>query len=161
MQEASPASIGVIVRNTSWLEERDTRLSISLNYGWLADIAATTGRGSDARVYLSRAIRRARVRDAVGEAMAYRAMARLPWCGHGRTPEQYLTLAMQSAVSRCSLREQAVTLLHQAQHAAGSPQQSDAVQLAERAQAAFASMGMSWHYALADQCLARLRVGHP
>jgi tetratricopeptide (TPR) repeat protein len=159
MQEASPASIEEIVRSTSWLEERDTRLSISLNYGWLADVAAASGRVLDARVYLSKAIHRARVRDAVGEAMAYRAMASVPWCGHGRTPEQYLSLAMQSAVSRRSPREQAVTLLHQAQHAAGNQQRLEAIQLAERAQSAFTAMRMSWHHALADQCLARLRVG--
>lgn len=156
--EAAPASMGAIIRSTSWLEERDTRLSISLNYGWLADVAAASGRVLDARAYLSRAIRRAVVRDAVGEAMAYRAMASLPWGGHGRTPEQYLALAMQSAISRRSLREQAVTLLHQAQHAADHHRRLEAVQLAERAQSEFTSMGMSWHHALAEQCLARLRV---
>jgi hypothetical protein len=121
-------------------------------------MTGANGRVSDARGYVARAIRRARVRDTLGEAMAYRAMASLPWRGRGTTPEDYLALAMRTA--RSSPREQAVTLLHQAQHAASAGRRLEAHQLLDRARTQFAAMGMSWHDAAARRCSTELGLAH-
>jgi class 3 adenylate cyclase/tetratricopeptide (TPR) repeat protein len=160
MSERTPSSVDVIARATSWLEARDKRLSISMSYGWLADVTAAMADAGKVRVYAARAIHRARVRDTIGEAMSYRALASLPWRGRGRRPEEYLTLAMRSALARRSPREQAVTLLHQAQHAARSGQRPEAYHLLERARSQFVSMEMRWHDAAAQQCLTELDAAH-
>ena len=126
VQKRLPASIDEVIRSTSWLEARDTRLWISLSYGWLADMTAAAGRAPEARLYAARAIRRGRAQDSVGVPMAYRALATLPQDRRHRTPEDYLALAMQSAIARGSPREQAITLLHQAQQAAGNGRRLEA-----------------------------------
>ena len=155
--DGSTASFGTIVRATSWLEARDKRLWISMNYGWLADIAAVDGNSAETRKQAAKAVRRARIRDVVGEPMAYRALASLPRRDGGRAPEDYLALAMRSAVGRASPREQAITLLHQARAAGRRGHRAESIALIERASAAFASMGMLWHDAIAQRYRTELR----
>jgi hypothetical protein len=157
MAEGSAASFSTIVRATSWLEARDKRLWISMNYGWLADIAAVDGNSAETRKQAAKAVRRARIRDVVGEPMAYRALASLPPRDGGRARDDYLALAMRSAVRRASPREQAVTLLHQAREAGRRGHRAESIALIERASAAFASMGMLWHDAIAQRYRAELR----
>jgi class 3 adenylate cyclase/tetratricopeptide (TPR) repeat protein len=159
MIDRTPASIDAIVRATSWLEAREKRLSISNNYGWLADMMAAEGREREARSYAALAIRRGRARDVFGEAMAYRALAQLPWRGHGKQPDEYLALAMRSALARGSEREQALTLLHQAQLAIRQGRAADARPLLDKARSAFAAMNMMWHDRLAERCLPQLDSG--
>ncbi len=156
MIDGTRTSVDTIIRATSWLEDHEKRLSISNNYGWLADIMVTEAREEEARAYAALAIERARVGDAFGEAMAYRALARLPWREHGEPSDVYLALAMKSAIARGSEREQAVTLLHQAQLAMGQGRSADARSLLERARSAFRAMSMMWHDGLAEQSLRQL-----
>jgi class 3 adenylate cyclase/tetratricopeptide (TPR) repeat protein len=160
MLDQAPGSIDAIAQATSWLESRDKRLSISMSYGWLADVAAAMGDSPRTRLYAARAIRRARMRDPLGEAAGYRAMANLPSLPSGRSPDAYLDLAMRSSIARRSPREEVVTLLHQGQHAARSGHRQDAYHMLQRARSAFSSMEMAWHETLARQTLATLDQTH-
>ena len=158
MLERTPASIEVITRATAWLEARDKCLLISLNYGWLADITSSMTDVKGTRLHAARAIRRARWRDPAGAAMAYRALARVP-SRHGDChAELYLARAMHVAKARGSAREEAVTWLHQAQHAARTAQHTVARELLTRARAAFTTMDMQWHDQEAERCQTALEA---
>jgi class 3 adenylate cyclase/tetratricopeptide (TPR) repeat protein len=158
MLDQRAESIDVIARATSWLEQRDKRLTISMSYGWMADIAAAMSDRSRARVNAARAIRRARAHDTFGESMGYRALADLPSLPGGRSPEAYLDLAMRAA--RRSPREQAVTRLHQARRAMRSGLRPDAARLLEYARSSFRAMDMQWHDAEAERCMTELGETH-
>jgi class 3 adenylate cyclase/tetratricopeptide (TPR) repeat protein len=155
MLERTPDAFDAIARATSWLERHDKRLGISMNYGWLADVAAVAGRHAEVRLYAARALSRARHRDLFGEPMAYRALA-VTARGRRHTADEYLARAMTSAVNQGSPRELAVTLLQQGERAVHTGRRGEAVDLLARARAAFASLGMPWHDAAAVQCLAEL-----
>ena len=140
------ASLQTIIDATAWLEARDRRLTISLNYGWLADAMAATGRFSEVRGPAARVLLRARKYDRLGQAMTYRALARASAHGHGRKPPQlYLALAMDAARTRDSRHEIAVTQLCGAEIAASRGDRSAAIALLDQAQAAFEAMQMAWH----------------
>jgi hypothetical protein len=157
MLRRDAASIHIVDRATEWLEASDKRLWISMSDGWLADMAAAQGDVVRARRYAARAIRRARVQDPIGAPMACRALAMLPSTDPAE-PDHYLDLAMRFEVARHSPREQAVTLLDQAKHAARGSRAADAVDMLARARASFQAMGMIWHDQQAEQCL--LELGH-
>ncbi|HEY0013158.1 MAG TPA: AAA family ATPase [Allosphingosinicella sp.] len=72
-----PAAVEALLEATVWLEARGRGLFGSLPYGWLADALARSGDAVGARRYAVRAFRRARMGDMLGEAMAWRSMARL------------------------------------------------------------------------------------
>ena len=160
MLNSSASSIDVIARATAWLEASDKRLSISMNYGWLADIAASMGEIRMARLNAARAVCRARGHDPLGAPMSYRALACLPSPRAGGSAERYLDLAMRASVARRSPREQAVTLLHQARQASRSGRPIHAYRLLEQARPPFQSMGMAWHDAEAERCLIELGQAH-
>jgi class 3 adenylate cyclase/tetratricopeptide (TPR) repeat protein len=156
MLERSPDAFDAIARATSWLERHDKRLGISMNYGWLADVAAVEERDVEVRLYAARALRRARHRDLFGEPMAYRALAVTAGRRRSHAADDYLARAMASSVNQGSPREQAVTLLQQGEHAVRTGRRGEAVDRLTRARAAFASLAMPWHDAAAVQCLEAL-----
>ena len=75
-REGVAASLQTIVDATSWLEGRERGLFISLNYGWLAEGMVAVKRWRAARRHAAYALTRGRSHDRIGEAMAFRAMAR-------------------------------------------------------------------------------------
>lgn len=144
--QRTPESLQTISDATSWLEERDKGLFISLNYGWLADGLVATGRFAEARKHAARALRRTRKDDRLGEAMACRAMACASAQGHDRKPAQhYLDCAMQAARARNSPHEAAVTQLCQAEIELARGNLAQAAALLDEAAAAFEAMNMAWH----------------
>ena len=144
----SPQALHDLGVATSWLEARDKGLFISLNYGWLTDGLATLARFAEARRSAARALQRTRKLDRLGEAMTYRALARMAAAGHGRRPpHHYLALAMRSAAERGAPHEVAVTQLCQAELALARHDRATALALLDDAGAAFATMGMTWHLA--------------
>lgn len=149
-------AIDAMIHAISWLEAREKLLSISMSYGWLAESLAAAGRTAESRSYAARALVRARRDDRFGEAQAYRALAMLPWSGHGATPEHHIARAHQAALRRRSPREQAATQLAEARLLAHSGRRQEAAQLLARARAAFGAMKMAWHAAAADEQLAQL-----
>jgi len=140
------ASLQAMRDATAWLASRDRGLFISLNYGWLVDAMAGSRRWSETRIYAARAIRRGRRLDRVGEAMAWRGLARAAVAGQTRRPTRYyLDQAMRVADLRGSAHERAVTWLCDAEISLsmGAPGQARA--LLDRAGEAFETLGMDWH----------------
>jgi class 3 adenylate cyclase len=154
--QGDPQALGTISAATQWLEARDKRLFISLNYGWLADGMTASGRHDEARSHAARALRRARAHDRLGEAMACRALARSAEQGQGSRPaEHYLALAMRAARAKGARHEMAVTDLCAAEIQLARGRRDAALALLDQAEAAFEAMGMEWHLAQA----LRLRRG--
>jgi len=108
--ERTTDAIDAIVRAVSWLEARDKRLYISVSYAWLAEAMLDVGRHAEARAHAARAIRRARQRDRIGEALAYRVMARMPEQYRRRPAQYYVDRALASARWRHSPHEEALAL---------------------------------------------------
>jgi class 3 adenylate cyclase/tetratricopeptide (TPR) repeat protein len=152
--EPTAAAVQALVQATGWLEEGQRNQNISLNYGWLAEIMVENGRFAEARHYAACALRRARKRDPMGEAMALRAMARAAARNGGpRPPAHYLERAMASARARAAPHEIAVTLLCEAELAlaAGDPALAEPPLAAARA--AFADMDMA-HFTQRAEAMA-------
>jgi len=146
MMERSQKSLQAIANATSWLENRNRGLFVSLNHGWLADGLVESERWPQARRHAARALLRSRKHDRLGEAMAYRAMARASASGHDRKPpESYLDLAMKNAIARGARHEIAVTHLCDAEIRVARGEHGHVAELLDKAEALFEEMGMSWH----------------
>ena len=146
MMQRSQKSLQAIVNATSWLENRDRGLFVSLNHGWLADGLVESERWQQARHHAARALLRSRKHDRLGGAMAYRAMARASASGHDRkAPELYLALAMKNALARGARHEIAVTLLCDSEIRVARGEHRHAIKLLDEAESCFETMGMSWH----------------
>jgi tetratricopeptide (TPR) repeat protein len=149
------AAIDLLLRATSWLDTHEKHLFISINYAWLAEMLGASGREREARAYVARTLRRARMRDRLGAAAAYRITGLLPWNGSGKSPEAYLECSRRAAAARGSRREQALTLLATARVAAARGRTNEAIESCARARAEFAAMGMSWYEQDASTLLVR------
>ncbi|TXL80429.1 hypothetical protein FHP25_05220 [Vineibacter terrae] len=148
MMQRSAAALQTIVDATSWHRARGRSLFISLNYGWLADGMAASGRWAEGRAYVARTLMRSRGHDRLGEAMAYRAMARASAAGQARRPPAYyIELARRAASARDSSHEMAATQLCDAEIKLGQGDLTAAIVLLEQAGHAFRGMGMAWHLA--------------
>jgi class 3 adenylate cyclase/tetratricopeptide (TPR) repeat protein len=146
MSEGRPECLQLVVDATSWLDPREGDLFKSLNYGWLADGMVTAGRTDEAKRYAERALVQEQKRDLLGLAMAYRALARA--AGDAQqwdSVQQYLALAMKTALSRTSRHEVAVTQLCEAELAAARGDRGQAERLLDAATPAFEAMDMRWH----------------
>ena len=146
MMQRSQKSLQAIVDATSWLEKRNRGLFVSLNHGWLADGLVESERWQQARHHAARAVLRSRQHDRLGEAMAYRAMARASAAGRNRkSPEVYLALAMKNALARGARHEIAVTQLCDAEIRVACGEHAHVAELLDQAESLFEAMGMSWH----------------
>lgn len=154
MTSRAPGAVQAIADATSWLESRDRGLFISLNHGWLAEALAERGDAAGSRRHAARALRRARKGDRLGEAMAWRALARAAAAGQSRpTAASCLARAMRAAQARGSPHEEAVNQLCAAELALEGGRAQEARPLLERASAAFQNMQMAWHLARAEQLI--------
>ena len=141
-----PASLREIADATAWLDRGAGGLHRSLNYGWLADGLASLGRDAQARQYATQALLRARKRDLIGVAMAYRALARLAAAANdSEAASRYIALALKTARARDSAHEVAATQLCEADIALARGERSRGAALLDEAQPAFESMSMVWH----------------
>jgi class 3 adenylate cyclase/tetratricopeptide (TPR) repeat protein len=146
MTQRSQKSLQAIVDATSWLEKRNRGLFVSLNHGWLADGLVESEQWQQARHHAARAVLRSRQHDRLGEAMAYRAMARASAAGHNRKSAQvYLALAMKNALARGARHEIAVTHLCDAEIRVACGEYAHVADLLDQAESLFEAMGMSWH----------------
>jgi class 3 adenylate cyclase/tetratricopeptide (TPR) repeat protein len=146
MMQRSQKSLQAIADATSWHENRNRGLFVSLNHGWLADALVESEQWQEARHHAARALSRSRKHDRLGEAMAYRAMARASASGHGRkSPEIYLALAMKNALARGARHEIAVTHLCDAEISISCGEYAHVAELLDKAESLFEEMGMSWH----------------
>lgn len=110
--DGARASINVLIGAARWFASGASQQRTSLVYGWLAEIMAETGDAVLARHYAARAVDRVRrAGDRLGEAMAYRAVAKVAFEGGDRlTAARYLAASYHSAAVRGSTREEAATL---------------------------------------------------
>jgi class 3 adenylate cyclase/tetratricopeptide (TPR) repeat protein len=138
------AAVDTLVRAAHWFAADASQQRTSLVYGWLAEIMEQTGQAETARHYAARTLLRVhRGGDRLGEAMAYRAMARLAASGGSRcAPDRYLAAAYRSAELRRSPRERAQTELCEAGLALAQDDRSRALPLLRQASATFEALGM-------------------
>jgi class 3 adenylate cyclase/tetratricopeptide (TPR) repeat protein len=144
-----PEFMQTIFDVTAWLEPRGSGLFRSLNHGWLAAGLVAAGRSGEARHHAAKALQRGRQRDLLGVAMSYRALARNAALTHPQRAWHYIDLALQTARTRESAHETAVTHLCAAEIAARQSQFERAGALLDRATDAFRQMEMTWHLAQA------------
>ncbi len=157
MLEARPASLQAIEDATAWLAPSEGGLFRSLNYGWLADGLVSAGRAAQARHYAALALLRARKRDLIGVAMAYRALARAAAdAGDDLASRRHIALALKTARERDSAHELAVTRLCEAGIAFAREDRPRTVALLDEAMPAFESMRMAWHFGEAARLRARV-----
>ena len=161
--ERAPAAAQMIVEATAWLEQGGRYQYISLNYGWLAEIMVESDRIAEARLYAARALRRARKRDPMGEAMAMRAMARAAAReGWPRPPDHYLERAMASArgAERSRMKWRSPYYAKPSFAFAAGDGRRALASLAE-ARRTFAALGMDWHGREAISLARRLESQSP
>lgn len=147
--------IETLRRATTWLEDRNKRLYISLNHGWIATAMVDAGQFASARPYVARALARARAHDSLGASMAYRALARMAHAGHANRPARhYLDAALDAARRRGSKHEEAVTLAHIGVDEVRAGRSAEGLPVVDDARAMFRALGMRWHEAAMDRELA-------
>ena len=138
-----------LVDATSWMMSGDRWLFISLNHGWLADIRVTQCDFAGVRHPAAMAMARARQRDHLGQAMAYRALALAAMQTQGpraqRLPQHYLALADRVAELRQSPHERANNRWCQARVALAQGHRDDARRNADLALDTFEQLDMTWH----------------
>ena len=150
--EGKMDALRTIEEGTSWLEATNIRLFISLDHGWLAEGLIARGEIDRARHFASMALLRARVGDRLGEAMAYRAMARAAARDHGvKSSDYYIARANASAVWRKSAREHALNDMCRAEILLIHGEKARAVDLLGELAERFATMNMDWHTAAAQR----------
>lgn len=143
---------------TTLLEESGMGQFISLNYGWLAEMLAVSGDVSGARLYAARALWRARRGDRLGEAMAWRALARLATTGGVRHPAvDCLARAYAAARGREAPHEIAATRLCEAELALAAGDRAGAALRLAEAMPSLAAMGMAWQSECATRLAAALK----
>jgi len=133
---------------STWLEQQQMCLFISLTYGWLADAMATEGNYAQAKKYAFAALERAETSDVVGAAMACRALAVIAQYEPDpqmHSTQQYLQQALQFAQKRNSAHDIAVTQRQLGQFLSESGDNGgESERLLVAARTAFNNMGMAW-----------------
>ena len=111
-QKPKDEHIESLIQMTSWMEDKNLKQYVSINYGYLSHMSEVNNDTEKCRIYAARALSRARAGDRLGEAMACRSLTRLfNGCGHIARTKTYFERAQQSAQIRQSPRE---TKLNQA-----------------------------------------------
>ncbi|MDH5539229.1 MAG: AAA family ATPase, partial [Rhizobacter sp.] len=112
MAQRQPEALQALIDATTWLAPLEGGLFVSLNHGWLAEALVSSGRDAEARHHAAMALQRARKRDLIGVAMAYRALAQLAARHNDAARVQhYLDQATRTADLRQSPHEAAVNQL--------------------------------------------------
>ena len=146
-----------LVKVGAWFQTGVSQHTVSVCYGWLADVMSRSGHVAETRLYASAAFQRARKGDRLGEALASRSLARLAATGMGsRPPSHYLQRAYRCADARLSPRETAETRLCEAEIALSRGDAEGAAKLAQLAKAEFAKFGMDWHLTQAETVLVKV-----
>ncbi len=146
---ADTGAIEVLESSAQWfLTKGNSQQRSSLVFGWLVDVMAHIGDKAKAREYAIPIVQRIRRGgDRLGEAMAWRALARLEQGeGHSEQADHYMDLADRSAALRQSRREVAQNSLAVAQLWLARGEPARAADHLSFAEAEFKTMGMS-HFA--------------
>lgn len=150
------SDIAALRESTAWLTSRGKHLAVSLNHGWLADMAATLGRGHETRLHAAQALRRWRDDDALGAAMAARALAAVETAaGYLSGAGRHLALAERAARRRGAAHEAVHNLVARADLAAAAGAPEQAAEDRAQALAAMRALGMGGHLERAPAAPAR------
>ncbi len=143
----SPDALTDMLQSAKWMESRGAQLFISFNYAYLADALTDAGELEQALFYARRALARSEQLDRLGEAMAYRTLARVLAIQEpdGGSARAYLEKAMDAARSRQSARDTAMGNLAIASLHAAWGDRSEAERAAAAAYATFAELGMTYY----------------
>jgi class 3 adenylate cyclase/tetratricopeptide (TPR) repeat protein len=150
--DPTPQTLQTLRDATKWLEAGNRRLNISLNHAWLAEAFFDAGQLGVMRHHAGQALARARRCDRLGQAAAYRTLARASAAAADATlTARYLALALRAARLRGSPHEEAATQLCAAELVGGRGDRALALAALDPAQRAFETMGMVWHQARAQR----------
>lgn len=174
--DQDPASLAILRNATHWLMENEICLFISFNFGWLADALVDAGEHAEAYKFANKAIERAALSDRLGEAMAYRALAKLSALASSPIPNEknnkescedlnqlpikpftdYLSLAEESAKLRGSQHEQATNNFCHAEILISLGNLEQSRSHLETCLDQFKALNMQWHYHKAEKLLNSL-----
>lgn len=165
----SPASLTALRNATRWLMENEICLFISFNFGWLSDALVDAENYAEAFQYANHAIERAALSDRLGEAMAYRALARIAAQAKSnkqvfedpkelslKTADEYLDLADDSARLRNSSHEKACNNLCRAEIISREQPLDKSRELITDCIKEFKTLGMQWHSEQAERLLSTI-----
>ena len=144
--ERSQDALQELVQAVRWMDSRGARLFISFNYAYLADAYASAGDTEQALDYAHRALARSEQADRLGEAMAYRTLARIlaPSTEHRADARAYLDKALGLAAARGSARETAMAHLEIAKFDAAWGDYHSAISALVDVRRRFAELGMTY-----------------
>ncbi len=149
--DRDPEALETVVETTTWLASTASHQYLSLNHGWLARAMEQTGRTEFARRYAALALQRARKGDRLGEAIAYRSLARI--ANRENQPAKaghYIKKAYASSTARHSAHELAKNQICEAELLNDSDQRERARELVNSATNIHQSLGMKVDLAKLD-----------
>lgn len=152
-QRRDPAALAMLERTASlFLTADNSHQRASMVLGWLIDVLAAQGERAAARLFMARLIGRVREGgDRLGEAMAWRALARMEQqAGAYARADRALNLARIAARARLSPREAAQNLLCAGECLLARGAQEAGHRAIVQARDAFAAMDMPWFKARAQ-----------
>ena len=151
-KKRDPEALESLIITTDWMTRSASQQFISLNYGWLTQLLIKEGKIDQARHYAARALLRARKGDRLGEAMTYRALARLANIGQANQSVQYyLNKAYSSASQRRSRHENAKNKLCETEIALENNDFKTAIETLSEAKKLFKNLDMHHHLIKVEQ----------
>jgi len=142
--DRDPDALETVVETTNWLTSAASHQYLSLNHGWLAKAMEQTGRIQLARRYAASALLRARKGDRLGEAIAYRALARIANReNQAERANHYIRKAYASSTARVSAHELAKNQICEAELLSRNDQRERACELINSAVDIHEALGMN------------------
>ena len=142
--ERDPLAIAEAIAAVRWMENNHVHFYTPLYYGWLVEMAVDAGRIDEAKRWAVRVLRRARTGERIGEAVVWRALARLA-LQQADQPRAWRRLARAEAAAhqRQSSREAALNLLLKAQLLRDDMRLGESAQLQAAALEQMEAMGLT------------------
>jgi len=146
--EHAPGAMTEAIEAVRWMENHGVDFYTPLYYGWLVEMAVDAGRIDEARRWAARVLRRARAGESLGEAVVWRALARVAsQQGDSTRAWRRLARAEASADRRKSRREAALNLLQRAQLLRVDMCLEESARLLAAAHEQATAMGLATHLA--------------
>ena len=145
MERRDDDALADLAEKTEWLLASESQQFISLNCGWLAAHYANIGDEHRARRHAAHSVMRARNGDRLGEAMAFRAVARIAAASENSDrAKHYLARAYHISDFRNSRHELAKTQICHAEIASAFDEHARARDLTTRAFENLTACGVTW-----------------
>lgn len=152
----SRAALDRMLATVEWIESQHLELYASCDYGWIAHALLQSGEPERAKGYVDRALRRASLGDPMGEAAAYRVLARL--AEDVPSAQACLVRAFAAGERRGSRHEAVKTQLVQAELYLERGELARAEHWASSSLSAARELGMAWYADQAEAMLEKTRA---